>query len=107
MTSSGLSDPTKIAEVDRFCIKSGIPAAQRPAMVEIDFCSYAALRGATCEGEVERKVEEARRGGEKSPTCANCVLSSSQGPPNIGGWGAPLGHLQRHDATGPQMLESV
>jgi hypothetical protein len=33
--------------------------------VEIDLHSYAALQGATREGEVKREVEEAHRGGEK------------------------------------------
>jgi hypothetical protein len=47
--------------------------------VEIDLRSYAALQGATQEGEVEGEVEEAHRGGDKSPARANCVLFSSQG----------------------------
>jgi hypothetical protein len=79
MTSSGLSDPTEIVELDQFWIGSGIPAARRRAAVEIDLRSYAALWRATREGEMEKEVEEAHRGGEKSHARAKYVLSSFQG----------------------------
>jgi hypothetical protein len=54
MISSNISDPAKIAEVDRFGSDLEFPQ-HNGVQRGVDLCSYAALQEATQEGEVERE----------------------------------------------------
>jgi hypothetical protein len=89
MISFGISDPADIAEVDRFGSDVEFPqhdGVQRWSSPR----SYAALQGATQEGELERGRGGAwRRKGELLAPC-NCVSSSSLGASLYRKKGAPL-----------------